>query len=154
MQAGQTLGGRFFPHRDIVSIAILITWLGGLQIPEEGAAIDEKTGHEVEESWRWLEPMPGYAIVNLGDAMPIFTNNKLKSGKHRIYTAPGEQARVDRYSVLLGTRPAHQTPMKAFNSPLIPEGIPNGTVVSCKIWGDQSVKDFIEAEVKKVKGGA
>ena len=90
----------------------------------------------------------------LGDAMPIFTNGKLKSGKHRIYTAPGEQAKVDRYSVLLGTRPAHPTPMKSFKSPMIPEGTSNDAVVTCKVWGDQCVRSFIEAEVKKVKGGA
>ncbi|KAL8901140.1 MAG: hypothetical protein Q9207_005343 [Kuettlingeria erythrocarpa] len=41
----------FPPHGDAVSIAILFTWLGGLQIPKADAdMIDEAT--ETEESWR------------------------------------------------------------------------------------------------------
>ena len=62
----------FPPHKDAVSVAILFTWLGGLQIPDPAAKVE---GLNVKgEDWRWVRPEPGYAIVNLGDAMEIFTN--------------------------------------------------------------------------------
>ena len=153
LKPGKTLDKpRFFAHRDIVSIAMLFTWVSGLQIPKEDAEmIGPDT--ETEDSWRWVEPLPGHAIVNLGDAMPIFTNNKLKSGKHRVVTAYGEQAQIDRCCVLVSTRPAHETPMKAFKSPLIPEHSTEqikAEVMTSKQWGDNCVKVFIE---EKVKGG-
>jgi isopenicillin N synthase-like dioxygenase len=50
-----------------------------------------------EESWRWVEPLPGYALINLGDAMPIFTNDKFESGNHRVVTDYGDQGEIDRY---------------------------------------------------------
>jgi isopenicillin N synthase-like dioxygenase len=109
----------FPPHRDLVSLAILFTWLGGLQILEPSAAMLNNVT-ESEDSWRWVKPVPGCAIVNLGDAMQVLTNNVLKSGKHRVVKAPGPQAGFDRYSVLLGVRPAHTAIMRAFKSPMVP----------------------------------
>lgn len=151
MKDGKTLEKpRFFAHRDIVSIAMLFTWVGGLQIPKENA---EMIGPdlEAEDSWRWVEPLPGHAIVNLGDAMQIFTNSKLKSGKHRVVTAPGNHAQVDRCCVLVSTRPSHETLMKAFKSPVIPEDTPEqakAEVMTSKQWGDNCVKVFIDEKVK------
>lgn len=54
----------------------------------------------------FVKPLPGHAIVNLGDCMVKFTNGALKSAKHRVVAAPGEQGMVDRYSVVYFTRPA------------------------------------------------
>lgn len=140
---------RFFAHNDIVSVAILFTWVSGLQIPIENPKMDGPN-QESEDSWRWVEPLPGHAIVNLGDAMSIFTNNKLKSGRHRVVTAAGDQAKVDRCSVLVSTRPAHETPMKAFKSPLIPEDTPEqakAETMTAKQWGDGCVVTFIKDNV-------
>jgi isopenicillin N synthase-like dioxygenase len=151
LKAGHELDTpRFFAHRDIVTLAILVTWVCGFQIPKEDAEMigpDEET----EDSWRWVEPLPGYALINLGDAMPIFTNDKLKSGKHRVVTAYGDQSLIDRYSVLVSARPSHATSMKAFKSPMIPEDTPEeaeAEVVSAKTWGDGCVKRFIKEKVK------
>lgn len=33
---------------------------------------------------QYLQPMPGYAICNLGDAMTIFSGGLLKSNLHRV----------------------------------------------------------------------
>jgi hypothetical protein len=134
-------------HRDAVSIAILFTWLGGLQILK--ADTDAET--EGEDGWRWVKPLPGYAIVNLGDAMQILTNNILKSGMHRVVQAPGEQAVFDKYSVLVASRPADKTPMKAFKSPLIPNdtlGPANAEIMTCEQWGNDKVKAFVEVMIK------
>ena len=84
-------------HTDFGSITILFNWLGGLQIQSHDPA---KKGE-----WEYVKPIPGHAIVNLGDAMVTFTNGLLKSGKHRVIPAPGEQGNVDRYSVVYFVRP-------------------------------------------------
>ncbi|OCT50474.1 putative 1-aminocyclopropane-1-carboxylate oxidase [Cladophialophora carrionii] len=84
-------------HTDFGSITMLFNWLGGLQIQSHDPAKNRE--------WEYVKPMPGHAIINLGDAMVTFTNGLLKSGKHRVIPAPGEQASVDRYSVVYFVRP-------------------------------------------------
>lgn len=133
---------RFPAHKDAVSVAILFTWLGGLQILEPGMV---KAGAMVvpEDSWSWVKPLPGCAVVNLGDAMEVFTNGVLKSGLHRVIKAPGQQKVYDKYSVLIVARPEDQTPMRAFKSPLIPEDTAEqaGAEVFTSIqWGNNKIK--------------
>lgn len=133
---------RFPAHRDAVSVAILFTWLGGLQIIEPTAAKGNGTVVP-EDGWSWVKPLPGCAVVNLGDAMEVFTNGVLKSGLHRVIKAPGQQKIYDKYSVLIVARPEDQTPMKAFTSPLIPEDTPeqaNAEVFTSIQWGNNKIK--------------
>ncbi|KAH0548670.1 hypothetical protein GP486_007786 [Trichoglossum hirsutum] len=104
----------FPPHRDANSITILFTWLGGLQVPESDAeAVDE-------DNWRFVEPLPDHAIVNLGEALQALTNGVLKAGKHRVVAPPGNQVNFDKYSVIVSTRPTDDTIMRCLQSPLIP----------------------------------
>jgi isopenicillin N synthase-like dioxygenase len=91
-------------HTDFGSITILFNWLGGLQIQSHDPA---KCGE-----WEYVKPLPGHAIVNLGDSMVIFTNGELKSAKHRVVPAPGEQASMDRYSIVYFVRPTNDVLMK------------------------------------------
>jgi isopenicillin N synthase-like dioxygenase len=44
--------------------------------------------------------------------MVKFTNGALKSAKHRVVPAPGEQAALDRYSVVYFVRPHNEALMK------------------------------------------
>jgi len=92
-------------HTDFGSITILFNWLGGLQIKS-------KSPHNPGE-WEYVKPLAGHAIINLGDAMVIFTSDELKSAKHRVVPAPGEQVNVDRYSVVYFVRPADETKLMA-----------------------------------------
>ena len=137
---------RVLPHRDSISIGMLFTWIHGLQIPEEHPKM-VAPDVEAEASWRWVEPVHGHAIANLGDAMTILTSGKLRSGKHRVVHATGDQAKLDRISVLVAARPADTTPMKAFESPMIPQ---TTVYEECKKiesaieWGDNHVKNFIK----------
>ena len=91
-------------HTDFGSITVLFNWLGGLQIQS----------HEPEKQgeWAYVKPLPGHAIINLGDAMVKFSNGKLKSAKHRVIPAPGVQGSVDRYSVVYFVRPADEMLMQ------------------------------------------
>lgn len=144
---------RVFAHRDVVSIAMLFTWVSGLQIPAEDAQyIDSET--PTEESWRWVRPEAGYMIVNLGDSMPVFTNGALKSGLHRVVTAHGEQANLDRVSVLFTGRPNWDVPMVPLVSPKIPkkadeQAAAEKPVEVCKEWGDNVIKAYYMDNVKR-----
>ena len=116
---------RFPAHKDFTSLGILFTWLGGLQLPASAAAPSITAGTMTgplditEDSWRWVKPVPGTAIVNIGNALEVLTNKALTAGLHRVVRAPGEQAPFDRYSVLVGTRAANRFPMKPLQSPQI-----------------------------------
>lgn len=154
---GKTVDQLGFPaHKDAISVAILFTWLGGLQIPKADAKFLAPTV-VAEEDWLWVKPIPGHAIVNLGDAMEIFTNNVLKSGLHRVVKAPGAQAPHDKYSVLLGARPNLQALMKAFKSPLIPEDtIEQATaqILTSEQWGTSKIKGLQDLTAKTKGTGA
>jgi len=59
---------------------------------------DENGGLEIEsKSGEWVEapPIPGTMVVNLGNAMQIWTNGEFSSTPHRVINRSG----VDRYSI-------------------------------------------------------
>lgn len=134
---------RFPAHKDAVSIAMLFTWVGGLQIADpEAVRRAQAQGTSVpEESWWWVKPMPGTAIVNLGEAMEVFSNQVLRSGLHRVVKAPGQQIAYDKYSVLLVVRPRDDTPMQAYQSPIIPvdSKMPERVMTSIE-WGNSKIR--------------
>lgn len=82
-------------HTDFGSITVLFNRLGGLQILPPG---DDAT-------WCYVKPLPGHAIINLGDALVKFTNGLLRSNIHRVVAPPGEQAAHTRYSLVYFSRP-------------------------------------------------
>ncbi|KAF4444163.1 hypothetical protein F53441_11221 [Fusarium austroafricanum] len=88
-------------HTDFGSITVLFNWIGGLQIQSHDPA---KQGE-----WAYVKPLPGHAIINLGDAMVKFTNGRLKSGKHRVVPLPEAP---DRYSLVYFVRPADEVLME------------------------------------------
>ena len=92
---------------------MLFNRVGGLQVLPPG---------EGEEEWVYVRPLPGHAIVNLGDAMVKFTNGLLRSNIHRVVSPPGEQAACTRYSVVYFARPEDDVLLRRLEgSPLIPE---------------------------------
>ncbi|SPJ93316.1 related to oxidoreductase, 2OG-Fe(II) oxygenase family [Fusarium torulosum] len=90
-------------HTDFGSVTVLFNWVGGLQIQSHDP---EKQGE-----WAYVKPLPGHAIINLGDAMVKFSNGRLKSGKHRVVPLPGAQGRLDRYSLVYFLRPTDEVLM-------------------------------------------
>lgn len=126
-------------HRDAVSVALLFCWQGGLQITSSTAPVDH-TVEEPEDTWFYVQPRPGHAIVNLGLALQVLTNGVLNAGKHRVVTPPGEQALYDRISVLISARPHEDTPMRSFQSTRIPPGeYEEGETLTAKQWGIKEV---------------
>ena len=92
-------------HTDFGSITLLFNKLGGLQVrmPGEG---------EGGEQWRYVRPLPGHCIVNLGDATSKFTNGLLKSSYHRVVNPPGAQSESVRMSLVYFSRPEDSALLK------------------------------------------
>ena len=96
-------------HTDFGSITILYNNLGGLQLKDP-----------TTDTWRYVKPVPGSPIINLGDACVKLTNGLLRSNIHRVVRPPGEQAKHVRYSIVYFSRPEDDiklAPLKG--SPLI-----------------------------------
>ena len=71
----------------------------------------------------YIQPVPGCAIVNLGDAMVEWSAGILRSNMHRVTFAPGEQGKVDRYSLAYLVRAVGDASMRRLSGrgSLIPE---------------------------------
>ncbi|KAJ5200107.1 Oxoglutarate/iron-dependent dioxygenase [Penicillium cf. griseofulvum] len=82
-------------HTDFGSVTVLFNRLGGLQVLPPGA----------DAEWVYVRPLPGHAIINLGDAMVKFTNGLFRSNIHRVVAPPGLQAESTRYSLVYFARP-------------------------------------------------
>lgn len=82
-------------HTDYGSITVLFNQLGGLQILPPGESSE----------WCYVKPLPGHAIINMGDAMVKFSNGLLRSNIHRVFSPPGAQADCTRYSIAYFNRP-------------------------------------------------
>jgi isopenicillin N synthase-like dioxygenase len=82
-------------HTDFGTLTILFNWLGGLQLQLPGE----------KKEWVYVRPVPGCAIVNLGDAMVKFTAGLFRSNIHRVLNPPGAQGSMERYSLVYFSRP-------------------------------------------------
>ncbi len=67
---------------------------------------------EEESEWAYVVPLPGHAIINLGDAMTKFSAGILRSNIHRVISPPGAQADIARYSLVYFTRPEYEVKLK------------------------------------------
>ncbi|KAI0062564.1 Clavaminate synthase-like protein [Artomyces pyxidatus] len=88
-------------HTDYGSFSFLHNRLGGLQVFPLGS-----------DGWKYVKPIPGHAICNIGDAMNIFSGGILRSNVHRIVPPPKEQAAYDRWSLVYFTRPGDSVPLE------------------------------------------
>ena len=85
------------PHTDYGSLSILYSdppdAPGGIQVQgKDGVWID-------------VRPVPGSFVINLGDLMALWTNDRWVSTLHRVANPPLEQALTERYSVLFFHQP-------------------------------------------------
>ncbi|KUJ12177.1 Clavaminate synthase-like protein [Mollisia scopiformis] len=93
-------------HTDIRTLTILFNLTGGFQILLPGRDATDNS------AWMYVKPEPGYAIINLGDAMVEWSGGILRSNMHRVTFAPGEQSKLPRYSLAYLVRPDGDAPMK------------------------------------------
>lgn len=114
-------------HTDFGSVTILFNRLGGLQVLPPGK----------DAEWVYVRPLPGHAIVNLGDAMVKFTNGLLRSNIHRVVAPPGEQAETTRFSLVYFARPEDDVLLRRLDGtdriPALGEGVEE-EVINSKDW--------------------
>ncbi|KAI4153803.1 MAG: hypothetical protein LQ340_002091, partial [Diploschistes diacapsis] len=118
------LGG----HTDFGSLTVLFNRLGGLQVLPPNT-----------EKWKYVRPLPGHAIINLGDAMSIFTNGLLRSNIHRVAPPPGRDSQRERYSVVYFSRPEDGVLLRKLEGakgviPPLKQGEREEEVVDAKTW--------------------
>ncbi|TAQ85502.1 hypothetical protein B7494_g6169 [Chlorociboria aeruginascens] len=92
-------------HTDFGSITVLFNRLSGLRVVEPGA-------NNPWNEWPWVRPLPGHAIINLGDAMVKFSNGLFRSNVHRVDPPVGLQKEVQRYSLVYFSRPRDDVLLK------------------------------------------
>lgn len=97
-------------HTDFGSLTLLFNRVGGLQVLLPGT-----------NSWAYVRPLAGHAIVNLGDALVKFSGGLLRSNIHRVVAPPGKQSTVTRYSLVYFMRPGDDVPLKRVRGGLVPE---------------------------------
>jgi isopenicillin N synthase-like dioxygenase len=86
-EVGQLRAGE---HTDYGSITLLLQdAIGGLEVRTRSG------------EWIAAPPIPGTIVVNVGDAMQRWTNDRLCSTPHRVRIPTGEDAGRSRYSVAL-----------------------------------------------------
>ena len=103
-------------HTDFGTLSFLHNRLGGLQVLVPGA-----------DTWQYVKPLPGHAICNVGDALALFSGGLLRSNMHRVVAPPGNQAELERWSLVFFTRPGNSVPLRALveDSPIIAEAVKN-----------------------------
>lgn len=114
-------------HTDFGSVTILFNRQGGLQVLPPGKNAE----------WCYVRPLPGHAVINLGDAMVKFTNGLLRSNIHRVVSPPGEQANTTRYSLVYFSRPEEDVLMKRLEGSSMVPPLPEGTKedeINSKDW--------------------
>lgn len=86
-QPGQLRAGE---HSDYGSITLLLQdAVGGLEVQNR------------QQEWIAAPPIPGTLVVNVGDAMQRWTNNKLRSTPHRVAVPLDAKAKLSRYAIAL-----------------------------------------------------
>jgi isopenicillin N synthase-like dioxygenase len=102
------------PHTDWGTLTVLFNALGGLQLymPE--------TVDAANPGWRSVKPEPGTAIINLGDAMVVWSDGEFKSNIHRVMQPPGDQRMWARYSLAYFTRPDNDVLLRPLGRKQLP----------------------------------
>jgi isopenicillin N synthase-like dioxygenase len=103
-EAGQLRAGE---HSDFGSLTIL------LQSPDAGGL--EVMG--LDGKWQYLPPQPGRLVINIGDLMAQWTNDRWRSTLHRVVNPPGEPvSRRSRISIGFFCHPNFETMIECLPS--------------------------------------
>jgi isopenicillin N synthase-like dioxygenase len=122
-----------------------------------GEAVSEKqtgTGSD-EGKWLWVRPQPNCAIINLGDAASKFSNGVLRSGRHRVVPAPGEQGLWPRYSVVYFVRPNDDCVLRTLEGSGIPARGNRGGKNAGDVDEDEEItaKEWIFRQAERLRTG-
>jgi len=84
-------------HTDIGTLTLLFTEQWGLQLQQPGS---------VDSEWKFVAPLDGHAIVNVGDSLRFLSEKKFNSCLHRVVPVTSNE---DRYSIAYFLRPENET---------------------------------------------
>ena len=142
-------------HTDFGTLTILMNWLGGLQIRLPETA-----------EWVYVKPIPGSAVVNLGDALVKFTAGILRSNIHRVCPPPAPQDKIVRTSLVYFSRPEDEVVLRRVKGGLIdeqPQTESDGDEMTAQEWtwqrsvgdlkGVYTHKGGLEARKNELVGG-
>ena len=113
----------------------------------------------LEGNWRHVRPEPGYAIVNLGDAMVEWSGGILRSNMHRVTFPPGAQKDLLRHSLLYSLRAEANVLMRRLvgYGNLIPSLEDGEEEIDCSAeeWEKRKIMSLVRGDtVMKSRGGA
>ena len=95
-------------HTDFGSLTLLWSQnVAGLQL---------KT---LDGSWKYVPPVDGGIICNVGDAIQFWSAGYLKSTIHRVVRPPEDQVHQDRLGLFYFVRPGDEVDIAPANSPLL-----------------------------------
>ena len=117
-------------HTDNGTVTVLFNIVGGLQVLDE------------TNSWRYVRPESGHAIVNIGDSMVQWTGGVLRSKWHRVVPPPGMQSGVSRFSMAYVLKPPFGCRMEKLKGGEIP----------CSEGAEEDVGTYEEFHARKFKG--
>ncbi|KAH9834712.1 gibberellin 20-oxidase [Teratosphaeria destructans] len=99
--AGDNMGQNM--HMDMGTLALLFAMQWGLQVlcrADSSARSSATEGEKLE--WKFVQPRPGHAVINVGDTLRFLTGRRLRSALHRALPIQAE----DRYAVTYFLRPS------------------------------------------------
>ncbi|KAL3263410.1 hypothetical protein ABHI18_001799 [Aspergillus niger] len=139
----------FGGHTDMGTMTLLFNIAGGLQVLPAGC-------ENCKENWRYIKPEPGCAVVNVGDTLVEWTGGLLRSSLHRVVTAPGDQAMVQRYSVAYLVRAKRNASLQRLKGGTIPPLAPGkeDETRSVDEWNEWKSRQIVLGQLKpETRGG-
>ena len=107
------------PHTDLGSLTMLFADSPGLQIKPDGC-----------DEWLYIMPKENHMVINLGDAMSLWSGGLFRSVLHRVASLPGKGMN-ERYSFAFLMRPENQAPMVSL---LSDSPVPDSEVLTSEDW--------------------
>ncbi|KAJ3159268.1 hypothetical protein HDU86_001871 [Geranomyces michiganensis] len=113
-------------HTDIGSLTLLFAEQWGLQVvsPERN-------------TWEFVRPRDGHAIINVGDSLRFLSKNRLFSCLHRVIPVDDQ----DRYSIAYFLRPESEVEFEG----------PEGKKVTAKKWHDDKYDVFGQSHAEQAE---
>ncbi|KAI2828797.1 hypothetical protein CBS147343_6473 [Aspergillus niger] len=139
----------FGGHTDMGTMTLLFNIAGGLQVLPTGC-------ENCKENWRYIKPEPGCAVVNVGDTLVEWTGGLLRSSLHRVVTAPGDQAMVQRHSVAYLVRAKRNASLQRLKGGTIPPLAPGeeDETRSVDEWNEWKSRQIVLGQLKpETRGG-
>lgn len=69
--------------------------------------------------WKWVQYIPNYLVVNVGEALELMTGGLFRATIHRVVKPPADQEKQKRVGVIYFSRPNDKELMRPIDSPFL-----------------------------------